>query len=224
LTKIAPSILSADFARLADAIGEVEAEADYIHVDVMDGHFVPNLTIGPPVVAALRPVTSLPLDCHLMVTNPADLLDAFVDAGADSVTIHIEAVPDPVPVLDRLAARGAGRGLALNPDTPFEAVERYMDHVDMLLVMTVHPGFGGQTFREDVLPKLEKAALYIESHGCPADIEVDGGIAANTVRQVVDAGADVLVAGSAIFGKPDPPTAARELRRLAREARSGATA
>lgn len=221
MVKIAPSVLSADFAHLAAAVEAVETESDVIHVDVMDGHFVPNISIGPPVVASLRQVTSLPLDCHLMISDPGAYLDAFADAGADSCTIHIEAVPDPTVLFERFDVLGLGRGLALDPDTPFECIEPFLDRVDLVLVMTVQPGFGGQSFREDVLPKVERCATYLVDHDLPAEVEVDGGVSAATVRRVADAGADILVAGSAVFGAAEPGRVAAELRALAAEARSG---
>ena len=215
MIRIAPSILSADFAQLGASIAEVEPAADLLHVDVMDGHFVPNLTIGPPVVRSIRQVTALPLDCHLMVSDPAVLLDGFIEAGADSVSVHVEAVADPRPLFRRLADAGVGRGLALNPDTPFDAVIPFLEDVDVLLVMTVHPGFAGQAFRTDVVPKLEKAAERLDSAGLGVDIEVDGGIAPATAATVADAGAGILVAGSAVFGAPSPVAAVRNLRRAA---------
>lgn len=222
MVKIAPSILSADFAHLAADVASVEDEADLIHVDVMDAHFVPNLTIGPPVVASLRRVTSLPLDCHLMISDPGSYVDAFAEAGADSVTVHVEAVPDPAALFGRFDDLGLGRGLSMNPDTPFEAVEPHLDSIDLVLVMTVQPGFGGQSFRDDVLTKIERCAEHVRRHDLPVEIEVDGGISAETVARVVSAGGSVLVAGSAVFGASDPAAAAAEIRRSGEEAGSGA--
>lgn len=212
---IAPSILSADFAALGAAVACVEAVVDWLHVDVMDGHFVPNITLGPPVVASLRKVTSLPLDCHLMISDPARYVDDFADAGADSISVQIEAAPDPLPAFAGIRRRGLGCGLVLNPGTPFSAAEPFLDHIDILLVMTVQPGFGGQRFRPEVLPKIEEAARAIDRRGLPVHIEVDGGVDATTARSVVDAGAGVLVAGSAIFGKADPAAAADAIRSAA---------
>lgn len=222
MVKIAPSILSADFAHLGAEVASVEDEADLVHVDVMDAHFVPNLTIGPPVVASLRKVTSLPLDCHLMISDPGSYVTAFAEAGADSVTVHVEAVPDPAALFLRFDDLGLGRGLSLNPDTPFEAVEPHLDTVDLVLVMTVQPGFGGQSFRDDVLAKIEKCAEHVRRHDLPVEIEVDGGISAETAARVVSAGGSVLVAGSAVFGASDPASAAAEIRRSGEKARSTA--
>ncbi|MFN8105715.1 MAG: ribulose-phosphate 3-epimerase [Acidimicrobiia bacterium] len=216
MVKIAPSILSADFARLGAEVAAVEHAADWLHVDVMDGHFVPNITLGPPVIASLRKVTSLPLDCHLMISDPARYVDAFADAGADLVTVQIEAVPDPRSALARIRGRGLGCGLVVNPATPLAAVEPYLDDVDVVLVMTVQPGFGGQKFRSEVLAKIEAAASAIDRRGISVAVEVDGGIDTTTAPLVVDAGADVLVAGSAIFGKADPGAAATALRSASR--------
>ena len=215
MVKIAPSLLSADFSCLGQEIAQVAPVSDLLHVDVMDGHFVENLTIGPPVVASVRQVTSLPLDCHLMMMNPGFFLEAFAKAGADSITLHIETLPDPTEELARLSDLGLGRGLTLKPDTPLSAVEPYLDLVDLLLIMTVHPGFGGQAFREDQLPKIAQAASLLARRGLDVEIEVDGGISAGTARRVVDAGATILVAGSAIFGARDPKAAVASLREAA---------
>jgi ribulose-phosphate 3-epimerase len=215
VTKIAPSILSADFACLADDVARVAAEADLLHVDVMDGHFVPNLTIGPPVVAALRSRTPLFLDCHLMVDNPGVLLADFAEAGADRCIVHIE-IGDPRPLFAELRERGVGVGLTLSPDTPVEAVLPFLAEIDLLLVMSVHPGFGGQSFIPAVLDKVRIARRAIDEAGLPVEIEIDGGINLDTAREAVAAGIDILVAGSAIFAEPDPAAAARALRDAAR--------
>jgi ribulose-phosphate 3-epimerase len=215
VTKIAPSILSADFACLADDVARVAAEADLLHVDVMDGHFVPNLTIGPPVVAALRARTPLFLDCHLMVDNPGVLLADFAEAGADRCIVHIE-VGDPRPLFAELRDRGVGVGLTLSPETPVETVLPFLGEIDLLLVMSVHPGFGGQAFIPDVLDKVRIARRAIDEAGLPVEIEIDGGIKLDTVREAVAAGVDILVAGSAIFAEPDPAAAARAIRDAAR--------
>lgn len=212
--KIAPSILSADFARLAHDVDRVAGEADLLHVDVMDGHFVPNLTIGPPVVASLRDYTDLYLDCHLMIDNPDVLLDDFAKAGADSCTVHVE-LGDPRPLFDRMRALGMRVGLVLNPETGFDAVAPYLDEIDILLVMSVHPGWGGQAFIPEVLDKVRAARHEIDTRGLAVEVEIDGGISAHTAREAAAAGADILVAGSAIFHADDPAAAAREIRHAA---------
>src|SRR6266568_6998368 len=213
--KIAPSILSADYATLADDIARVRAAVDLLHGDIMDGHFVPNLTIWPPVVRSLAKHTDLFLDCHLMVDNPEWMLDPLRDAGAGGVTIHIE-LGDPRPMIARMRGIGLAPGLTLNPPTPFEAVEPYLQLVDLLLVMSVHPGFGGQKFIADVLPKLEKARKMVDEKGLSCELQIDGGINPETAPLATAAGADILVAGSAIFEQPDPPAAARAIREAAR--------
>ncbi|HEV3451920.1 MAG TPA: ribulose-phosphate 3-epimerase [Acidimicrobiia bacterium] len=212
--KLAPSILSADFARLGEEVTRVTPEADLLHVDVMDGHFVPNLTIGPPVVAALRRHTDLFLDCHLMVDNPGDLLADFADAGADRCIVHLE-LGDPRPLFAELRRRSMGVGLVINPETPFELAAPYLPEVDLLLVMSVHPGFGGQDFIPAALEKVRAARRAIDDAGLPVEIEIDGGIHEATAPLAAAAGVDVLVAGSAIFGAPDPLAAARALRAAA---------
>jgi ribulose-phosphate 3-epimerase len=214
-TKIAPSILSADFACLAADVDSVASEADLLHVDVMDGHFVPNLTIGPPVVASLRARTRLFLDCHLMVDNPGVLLADFAAAGADRCIVHIE-LGDPRPLFSQLRDRGLGVGLTLNPDTPVETVLPHLGEIDLLLVMSVHPGFGGQSFIPEVLDKVRVARRAIDEAALPVEIEIDGGINVDTAGAAVEAGVDILVAGSAIFAEPDPAAAARAIRESAR--------
>jgi len=208
---VAPSILSADFAALGAAIALVEPHTDILHVDVMDGHFVPNLTIGPPVVASLRRVTACQLDCHLMVTDPASMLDDFARAGANGCTIHVE-VGSTVQLLERIGALGMRRGLSLNPATPIESVEPFLGHIDLLLVMSVVPGFGGQVFMPEVLPKIAWARDQIDRNGFAVQIEVDGGINMSTAPDVVRAGADILVAGNAVFKAEDPAAAVLELQ------------
>jgi ribulose-phosphate 3-epimerase len=212
--KLAPSILSADFAQLADEVDRVTAEADLLHVDVMDAHFVPNLTIGPPVVKSLRKRTDLHLDCHLMVDNPEELLDDFADAGADGCTIHIE-LGDPRPLFARMRELGLRVGLTHNPETPVEAVLPYVEEIDVLLFMSVHPGFGGQAFIPSVLDKLVAARKVVDDLGAGVELEIDGGINRETAPRAAAAGADILVAGSAIFHADDPAAAAREIRQAA---------
>jgi ribulose-phosphate 3-epimerase len=212
--KLAPSILSADFAQLADEIDRVVNEADLLHVDVMDGHFVPNLTIGPPVVKSLRKRTDLHLDCHLMVDNPGDLLEDFADAGADGCTIHIE-LGDPRPLFTRMRELGMRVGLTHNPETPVDAVLPYVEEIDVLLFMSVHPGFGGQAFIPSVLDKLTVARKVVDDRGLAVELEIDGGINRDTAPQAAAAGADILVAGSAIFHADDPAAAAGEIRTAA---------
>jgi ribulose-phosphate 3-epimerase len=212
--KLAPSILSADFAQLADDVDRVAGEADLLHVDVMDAHFVPNLTIGPPVVKSLRKRTDLYLDCHLMVDNPEELLDDFADAGADGCTIHIE-LGDPRPLFARMRELGLRVGLTHNPETPVEAVLPYVEEVDVLLFMSVHPGFGGQAFIPSVLDKLVAARKVVDDLGAGVELEIDGGINRETAPRAAAAGADILVAGSAIFHADDPAAAAREIRQAA---------
>jgi ribulose-phosphate 3-epimerase len=211
---IAPSILSADFAALGREVDRLEGEADLLHVDVMDGHFVPNLTIGPPVVRSLRAHTELFLDCHLMVDNPDVLLDDFASAGADRCIVHIE-VGDPTPLFGRLRDLGVGVGLVLNPDTPVDAVLPHLHEIDLLLFMTVFPGWGGQSFIPDVLDKIVVARAEIDAAGLPVEIEVDGGINEDTAPGAAAAGADILVAGSAVFGADDPAAAVRAIRAAA---------
>jgi ribulose-phosphate 3-epimerase len=213
MIKIAPSLLSADFANLAAEIRRVEsAGADLLHVDVMDGHFVPNLTIGPPVVAALRPVTRLPLDVHLMIDNPQDMLTPFIQAGADIVTVHTETAPHLHRLLQTIKEQGVRAGVSLNPSTPLAAVEEVLDIADMVLVMTVNPGFGGQKFIAAMLDKISRLRQMINARGLNVDIEVDGGVNPDTARQVIAAGANILVAGSAVYGAADVARAIQALR------------
>ena len=212
--KIAPSILSADFACLGDEVERVTAEADLLHVDVMDGHFVPNLTIGPPVVRSLRARTKLFLDCHLMVANPGVLLGDFAKAGADRCIVHIE-VGDPQPLFDELRTLGIGVGLTLNPETPVDHVLPYLGEIDLLLVMSVHPGFGGQHFIPEVLDKVRAARAAIDEQALPVEIEIDGGIKVDNAGTAAAAGVDILVAGSAIFDADDEAGAARAIRAAA---------
>ena len=210
---IAPSILSADFGRLGEEVAAVTAAgADWIHVDVMDGHFVPPITIGPLIVAAVRRATSLPLDVHLMIERPERHVDEFVRAGADRVTIHVEACPDPIPVLDTIRRAGARPGLSLNPPTSIDAVAPFLRAVDLVLVMTVTPGWGGQAIVPGWQERVQAARRLREAAGLSFLIEVDGGIKAHNAAEAAEAGADVLVAGSAVFGAPDYAAAIRVLR------------
>jgi len=211
--KIAPSILSADFTRLAEEVKAVEqAGADYIHVDVMDGQFVPNITIGPLVVKAVRRTTRLPLDVHLMISDPDRFIDAFVKAGADIVTIHAEAATHLHRSLHYIRTAGARPSVSLNPATPLETIEYVLGDVDMVLVMTVNPGFEAQAFIPGVVPKIERLKKMIDQRGLSTDIEVDGGINAETIAGVSAAGANVFVAGSAIFYSKDYRQTIREMR------------
>ena len=212
--RIAPSILSADFAALGDAISAVAPEADLLHVDVMDGHFVPNLTIGPPVVKSLRKHTDLYLDCHLMMTNPGSYLEAFRAAGADGCSVHVE-IGGTAALLVQMRSLGLDVGLAVNPDTPFEAYDRWLEQIDLVLLMTVFPGFGGQKFMGEVMPKVERTRQAVAERGLQVAIQVDGGIDVSTVAVAAAAGADVFVAGNAIFGQGDPAAAAAAIRAAA---------
>ncbi len=210
---IAPSILSADFARLGSEVEALErASADWVHVDVMDGRFVPNLTIGPLVVKALRRVTKLPLDVHLMIVEPERYVEAFAEAGADIITVHAEACPHLHRTVQQIRALGKRAGVSLNPHTPEEVLSYVISEIDLVLVMSVNPGFGGQDFIPSVLPKIARIREMIRQSGKPTHLEVDGGVKPGTARQVIEAGADVLVAGSAVFGANDYAQAIAGLR------------
>jgi ribulose-phosphate 3-epimerase len=216
VTTIAPSILSADFAMLADAARLMEkAGADWLHVDVMDGHFVPNLTIGPAVVKSLRKHTSLPMDVHLMITDPLTYGEPFAKAGAWGLTFHYEAVSDPAAVIAEYKRLGVRPGMSIKPKTPASVALPFLKDLHLILVMTVEPGFGGQAFMADMMPKVREIADYIRKNKLACRIEVDGGIDPATARQAVQAGADVLVAGNAIFGTPDPLGAVKKLKAVA---------
>ncbi|MEV0384537.1 ribulose-phosphate 3-epimerase [Nonomuraea sp. NPDC050643] len=215
--QISPSILAADFARLADEAAAVP-NADWLHVDVMDYHFVPNLTLGLPVVEALRKATSTPLDCHLMIADPDRWAPQYAEAGAGSVTIHAEAAKAPIRTAREIRSLGARAGLALNPATAVEPYEDLLPEIDMLLLMTVEPGFGGQKFLDGVLPKIRRARELIGRHGGRVWLQVDGGVDAGTIERCAEAGADVFVAGSAVYGASDPESAVTALRAAANRA------
>jgi ribulose-phosphate 3-epimerase len=208
----APSILSADFARLAAELAIVDPARDWVHCDVMDNHFVPNLTFGPLLVTAVRRLTRARVDVHLMITEPARIVPAFRDAGADLITVHLEACADVAATLAAVRATGAGVGLALKPGTPLAAAEGFLADLDLLLVMTVEPGFGGQSFMADMLDKVRAALAWRAAHGARYLIEVDGGIGPETARLARSAGAEVFVAGHAVFRQPDPRAALEGLR------------
>ena len=216
--QMAPSILSADFARLGEEAAAVAAVADWLHVDVMDNHFVPNLTIGLPVVESLLKHVSLPLDCHLMITEPDRWAPEYAEAGARNVTVHAEALQSPVRTLRMIRAAGAQAGLAINPATPVEPCEDLLPEIDMLLLMTVEPGFGGQGFLDLVMPKLRRARAMVRRHGASVWLQVDGGVSEETIERCADAGADVFVAGSAVYGAEDPAAAVQALRGQAERA------
>jgi ribulose-phosphate 3-epimerase len=204
MVKIAPSLLSADFSRLKEEVQEIEqVGADWLHLDVMDGHFVPNLTFGPLVVEAIRPYTKLPFDVHLMIENPDIYIDAFAKSGADYITVHQETCPHLHRTIHHIKGLGVKAGVSINPATPISVIEPILSDVDLVLLMTVNPGFGGQSFITSVLSKIADLRTLIDRRGLQVEIEVDGGIAPGTAKQVVESGATVLVAGSAVFGQTD---------------------
>ena len=213
MIKIAPSILSADFANLERDIGRIST-ADYVHVDVMDGLFVPNISIGIPVVQAIRPTTQLPLDVHLMIVQPVRYVEQFCDAGADIVTVHVESDSEENihAAIDKIHAKGKKAGIVVKPKTPAEAVRPFIEKVELILVMTVEPGFGGQSFMADMMPKVSAIRAYINEKNPACELEVDGGVAPDTCRTCIEAGANVLVAGSAVYKAADIPARINELR------------
>lgn len=213
MVKIAPSILSADFAKLGEEIIDVEkGGADFIHVDVMDGHFVPNITIGPLIVEAIRPITKLPLDVHLMIENPDQYIETFAKAGADYITVHVEACRHLHRTIQHIKSFGVKAGVVLNPATPVETIQHVLQDIDMVLLMSVNPGFGGQKFIPEVLPKIRKVKEMAEQKGLHIEIEIDGGVNQETAKQCVEAGATVLVAGSAVYNEKDRAKAISSIR------------
>ncbi|MDQ0155973.1 ribulose-phosphate 3-epimerase [Robertmurraya andreesenii] len=213
MVKIAPSILSADFSKLGEEIKDVElGGADYIHVDVMDGHFVPNITIGPLIVEAIRPVTKLPLDVHLMIENPDQYVEAFAKAGADYITVHVEACRHLHRTIQNIKSYGVKAGVVLNPATPVESIQHVIEDVDMVLLMSVNPGFGGQKFIPSVFPKIKQVREMADEKGLDIEIEIDGGVNEETAKLCIEAGANVLVAGSAVYNQPDRKKAIEALR------------
>jgi ribulose-phosphate 3-epimerase len=213
MVKIAPSILSANFAKLGEEILDVErGGADYIHVDVMDGHFVPNITIGPLIVEAIRPITKLPLDVHLMIENPDTYIEAFANAGADYITVHVEACPHLHRTIQLIKSFGIKAGVVLNPATPVVQIQHIIEDVDMVLLMTVNPGFGGQKFISSVLPKIAEVKRLADELNPNLEIEIDGGVNEETAKLCIEQGATVLVAGSAVYNQEDRAEAIRKIR------------
>lgn len=218
MVEILPSILSADFARLADEIARVEPVVRFLHVDVMDGHFVPNITIGPPVVRSIRKATKLTLDCHLMITDPDDFIPAFVEAGADQISVHQEACPHLDRTVHLIQSEGARAGVVINPATPVAVLDDVLDVVDYVLVMSVNPGFGAQRFIPNALRKVAALAARRKDLGMQFAIEIDGGVTLENLVDVVRAGCDWIVAGNTIFGSADPATTVTQMQQLARDA------
>lgn len=217
--KIAPSVLSCDFSKMGDEIERItKAKADFIHLDVMDGHFVPNITFGAPVIKYIRKYSELPFDVHLMISHPFDYIDDFADAGADIITFHVESESDINKTLDKIAARGVKAGLVVKPNTPIETVFPYLDRLYMILIMTVEPGFGGQSFMHDMMPKAEKLKQEINRRGLNILIEADGGINASTIGICAKSGIDVSVSGTGVFKAADAAAAISELKQLSENA------
>ncbi|MCZ8535596.1 ribulose-phosphate 3-epimerase [Paenisporosarcina quisquiliarum] len=222
MIKIAPSILAANFSKLAEEVKEVEkAGAELIHIDVMDGHFVPNITMGPIVVEALRPVTDLPLDVHLMIENPDLYIESFAKAGADYITVHVEACPHLHRTIQLIRSFGVKPGVVLNPHTPIETIQHVLEDIDMVLFMTVNPGFGGQKFIHSVVPKVQQLSTMIKEKGLKIEIEIDGGINAETIIPCAVAGATIFVAGSAIYSQTDRTAALQEIKEAGERAIRG---
>jgi ribulose-phosphate 3-epimerase len=219
MIKIAPSILAANFAKLAEEVKEVEqAGAQLIHIDVMDGHFVPNITMGPIVVEALRPVTKLPLDVHLMIENPDKYIESFAKAGADYITVHVEACPHLHRTIQLIRSFGVKPGVVLNPHTPIETIQHVLEDIDMVLFMTVNPGFGGQKFIHSVIPKIKQLSDIIKEKDLAIEIEIDGGITAETIVPCAEAGATIFVAGSAIYNQQDRTKALQDIQQAGERA------
>lgn len=211
--KVAPSLLACDFAKMGEEVQKVDkAGADFIHLDIMDGHFVPNLTIGPAIVKAVRPYTNLPFDVHLMIDYPLDYIDAFADAGADIITFHIESMSEPNMTIDKIKSRGLKAGIVIKPNTPVEMIYPYLDKVYMVLVMTVEPGFGGQEFMEDMMPKVKAIKEECKKRNLDVLVEVDGGISEKTVGYAIDAGVDISVSGTGVFKAEDTEAAIKALK------------